>query len=365
MSSNPNMFNIDGDHFINHGELFPLQMNQNSRMFRSMFTTDDHMNYENFFASTPYFSSYQNSQISSSSFPFSIGSVSRARYFPNNIFDSVQHEIDRVNLLNPPPISLVYPDQDPAAPRQFSAHYSVAPRHTGPPQYSAAPHYYASLDHPVVPQHFAIPPHLTSPHHFATPRHSIAPNNSATPHLFVSPHHIAAPHRSNMFSFSANDNHILNPSPIRVVYPDQDPTAPHHFRDPHYSTATPHSADPHHFTTPHQFTAPHHFGAPDHFAALDHLDIFSSSSSGNHLSQEEDEESDDDEYDGRTHSIPCKKKGPYTCPKCNCVFDTSQKFSAHMLFHYKSETSKEKDRRLRARNKKKYRKFMASLRRTN
>lgn len=310
MSSNPNMFNIDGDHFINHGELFPIQMNQNSRMFRSMFTTADHMNYENYFASPPYFSSYQNSQISSSSFPFSIGSVSRAGYFPNNIFDSVQHEIDRVNramdanpntwipvllppnflgnqhiVLNPTPISLVYPDQDPAAPHQFSAHYSVAPRHTDPPHYSAAPHYYASPDHPVVPQHFAIPPHFTPPHHFATLCHSIAPNNYATPHLFVAPHHIAAPHRSNMFSFSSNDNHILNPTPNRVVYPDQDPTAPHLFRDPHYSTATPHSADPHHFTTLHQFTAPHHFGAPDHFAALDHLDMFSSSSSGNHLSQ--------------------------------------------------------------------------------
>ncbi|KAK7310313.1 hypothetical protein RJT34_07751 [Clitoria ternatea] len=37
----------------------------------------------------------------------------------------------------------------------------------------------------------------------------------------------------------------------------------------------------------------------------------------------------DDEYDGRIHSFPYKKNGPYTCSKCMQVFDTSQRFAAY------------------------------------
>ncbi|XP_010536019.1 PREDICTED: uncharacterized protein LOC104811119 [Tarenaya hassleriana] len=73
-------------------------------------------------------------------------------------------------------------------------------------------------------------------------------------------------------------------------------------------------------------------------------------------SEEEDGYEDDDAYDGRTHSLPYAKYGPYTCPKCNTLFDTSQKFAAHMVsVHYKNETGKEKRKRLRARYKKQFR----------
>ncbi|XP_010519719.1 PREDICTED: uncharacterized protein LOC104799082 [Tarenaya hassleriana] len=67
------------------------------------------------------------------------------------------------------------------------------------------------------------------------------------------------------------------------------------------------------------------------------------------------EEDEDNGYDGRTHSLPYEKYGPYTCPKCNNVSDTSQKFAAHMVsVHYKNETSEEKRKRLRARYKKRF-----------
>ncbi|XP_010495628.1 PREDICTED: uncharacterized protein LOC104772747 [Camelina sativa] len=139
--------------------------------------------------------------------------------------------------------------------------------------------------------------------------------------------------------FLGNHGKVLNPTPLNFVYPDHDHDGPHHYAD-----------------------------------------VFSLSSKQNHVPQdrrslkkilkptktfdsEEDKKSGDDKYDGRTHSIPREKNGPYTCPKCNEVFDTSQKFAAHMSLHYKSETNKERARRLRARNKRKYRKFMATLRR--
>lgn len=65
-----------------------------------------------------------------------------------------------------------------------------------------------------------------------------------------------------------------------------------------------------------------------------------------------------EKYDGRTHSLPYEKYGPYTCPKCNNVFDTSQKFAAHISsVHYKNETVEEKAKRYNARNKKRFRKI--------
>lgn len=65
----------------------------------------------------------------------------------------------------------------------------------------------------------------------------------------------------------------------------------------------------------------------------------------------------DDDYDGRIHSLTCDKYGPYECPKCNGIFNTPPKFAWHMKSHYKSETKKERDDRLRARNKKRYHKL--------
>ncbi|MED6177457.1 hypothetical protein PIB30_098300 [Stylosanthes scabra] len=56
-------------------------------------------------------------------------------------------------------------------------------------------------------------------------------------------------------------------------------------------------------------------------------------------------------------SLPYKKHGPYTCPKCMAVFTTSQKFAAHTSSHYKYETKDEKRKRKKLktmrRNKKK------------
>ncbi|XP_006281471.2 soluble scavenger receptor cysteine-rich domain-containing protein SSC5D [Capsella rubella] len=241
-------------------------------------------------------------------------------------------------ILNATPISVVYPDQDHAARYSVARHYSDA-RH-----YSVAPHHFGASNHLVAPHHSAVP------HHFDALHPSAAPHHSAALHISAPPHHSAISHHSNPNTWTpafippnifGNQHTILNPTPIRVMYPDQDLVA-HHY-----------SAAPHHSATTHHLVAPDHFTAPNHFDAPHHSDTISV------LSTEDDDESDD----GRTHSIPCEKNGPYTCPKCNCVFNTSQKFAAHMLSHYKSETNEEKDRRLRARNRKKYRKFMASLRR--
>ncbi|KAL9455333.1 hypothetical protein AB3S75_010698 [Citrus x aurantiifolia] len=55
-------------------------------------------------------------------------------------------------------------------------------------------------------------------------------------------------------------------------------------------------------------------------------------------------------YDGRTHSLPHKKNGPYTCPKCNKAFAKSQIYAAHVSSgHYKFETPEQRAERLAAR----------------
>ncbi|KAH7560624.1 hypothetical protein JRO89_XS10G0056200 [Xanthoceras sorbifolium] len=60
------------------------------------------------------------------------------------------------------------------------------------------------------------------------------------------------------------------------------------------------------------------------------------------------------EYDGRTHSLPCKKSGLYRCPKCLGVFHSSQKFASHMQYsHYRNESIAERNKRLTAKNKRK------------
>ena len=57
--------------------------------------------------------------------------------------------------------------------------------------------------------------------------------------------------------------------------------------------------------------------------------------------------------DGRTHSLPHVKYGPYTCPRCEKVFSISQTFAAHMLTHYKHESSDQRKKRLAAKYKRK------------
>lgn len=59
----------------------------------------------------------------------------------------------------------------------------------------------------------------------------------------------------------------------------------------------------------------------------------------------DDGDDNETEDDGRIHSLPCKKYGPYTCPKCKSVFNTSQLFAAHVGTHYKDESRAEKRKR--------------------
>lgn len=50
--------------------------------------------------------------------------------------------------------------------------------------------------------------------------------------------------------------------------------------------------------------------------------------------------------DGRIHSLPHKKYGPYTCSKCYQVLATSQKFASHVTSnHYKFDSVEEKRKR--------------------
>ncbi|KAL1215995.1 hypothetical protein V5N11_008940 [Cardamine amara subsp. amara] len=128
-------------------------------------------------------------------------------------------------------------------------------------------------------------------------------------------------HRPNVFDDDQCE--ILNPEPLSVIYPDQDEHVPQYGR---YVKKTPEPAK--------IFEKP-----------IDLIDL------------EEDGENEDDLYDGRTHSLPYEKYGPYTCPKCNGVFDSSQKFAAHMPSHYKNETRKEKIQRFHAKNQRKYQKL--------
>ncbi|XP_010445898.1 PREDICTED: uncharacterized protein LOC104728641 [Camelina sativa] len=310
-------------------------------------------------------------------------SASGVEYFPTNTLNSVKYEFERVNsvmdsnpniwipvslppyflgnqgqVLNPTPLNFVYPDHDHDVPHHYAA----------PPHHRAAP-----LHHNVAFPHQRKDLNPTPLRVVYPGQDYVSPYNSAAP----SHHYDAPPHHADFLLQQRKD---LNPTPISVIYPYDYVAPPHHSAaPPHHVAAPPHhpTTHPHHSAAPpnHPTTNPHHSAPPSH-----NSDKFSLSSKQNHVPQdrrslkkilkptntfdsEEDKKSGDDEYDGRTHSIPREKNGPYICPKCNEVFDTSQKFAAHMSLHYKSETNNERAQRLRARNKRKYRKFMTTLRR--
>lgn len=84
---------------------------------------------------------------------------------------------------------------------------------------------------------------------------------------------------------------------------------------------------------------------PIHHQRQHQHDQDGSSSSAGTVDEDDDHQDGKTEGDGRTHSLPCKKYGPYTCPRCMRVFNTSQLFAAHMGSHYRSETKAEKRRR--------------------
>ncbi|RYR44020.1 hypothetical protein Ahy_A08g040404 [Arachis hypogaea] len=52
-----------------------------------------------------------------------------------------------------------------------------------------------------------------------------------------------------------------------------------------------------------------------------------------------------DGEDGRIQSLPYKKNRLHTCSKCMAVFETSQKFAAHICSHYKHESKAERMKR--------------------
>ncbi|EFH62235.1 zinc finger family protein [Arabidopsis lyrata subsp. lyrata] len=132
---------------------------------------------------------------------------------------------------------------------------------------------------------------------------------------------------------------LLNPKPLNVIVPRQDSAYSQHLDM--FSLSSKHN---------------YNQRVPQYGSFLKKIlkptKFFGTST--DYIESEENEKSNDDQYDGRTHSLPYEKYGPYTCPKCNGVFDTSQKFAAHMSSHYKNETSEEREHRLRAKNKRKY-----------
>ena len=61
---------------------------------------------------------------------------------------------------------------------------------------------------------------------------------------------------------------------------------------------------------------------------------------------DDSDDGDNENYDGRIHSLPYKRNGPYTCPKCKGMYPTSQHFAAHVTAsHYKYETKAQRMKR--------------------
>ncbi|EFH60397.1 hypothetical protein ARALYDRAFT_900234 [Arabidopsis lyrata subsp. lyrata] len=189
MSSIPNMLYIYGDDSTNHCDFFPIKMNHNYKMVRSMFTTYDCSNHRDLFSSSP-FSAYQNSHVSSSFFGFNnshmpnhmmrrnIDYVSGTDYFPikdnphltrvsftqtitnryssiapANTVDAVQYDIEHVKramdskpniwnpilhppnfldkqcqILTPEPLNVIFPHQN-SVDRQHLNFFSLSSKH--------------------------------------------------------------------------------------------------------------------------------------------------------------------------------------------------------------------------------------------
>ncbi|CAN7047840.1 unnamed protein product [Brassica rapa subsp. trilocularis] len=293
MSSNPNRFSSYGDDTTNYHGFAPNFRNHNSKTTRSMVTTSDHMNHRGLFSSSPSFSCYQNSHVSSSSFGL------------NNSYMNyhMRSESDSVLGANCFPI-------------------------TNNPQYSQV-----SFTQTITNRFSAIVP--------SNQIYNIQNDIARVQHDMDFKTNMWNRPTSYRPTFLDKNCGILNPKPVYAV---------------------PHQDSPY----------------------RQHLGMFSSSSKYNHdlhvlqegqssrkspkpnkshdnYNSDEDGISEDVQYDGRTHSLPYEKYGPYTCPKCKGVFNTSQKFAAHMSSHYKNETKKERDERYRARIKKKYHKLSNNI----
>ncbi|ANM61789.1 C2H2-like zinc finger protein [Arabidopsis thaliana] len=265
-------------------------MNHNSKMIRSMFTTSDFSNHRDLFSSSPSFSCYQNSHVSSSSFGFNNSQVMR-------------RNIDYVSSTDYLPI------KDNPHLTRVSFTQTITNRYSSivPTNSLDAVQY----DIELVKRAMDSKPNIWNP-------------------VFYPP------------NFLGKQCEILNPEPLNVIFPHQNSGDRQYLNM--FSLSSKHNHDQNVF---HEGRSSTKIPKP----------TMSIEKTTEYIDCEENEKSDDAQYDGRIHSLPYKKYGPYTCPKCNSIFDTSQKFAAHMSSHYKSETNKERAQRFRARNKRKYRKL--------
>ncbi|EOA22214.1 hypothetical protein CARUB_v10002800mg [Capsella rubella] len=275
MNSFPNGLNSYGDDTMNNRRFTPIEMNSNfrnyeSKMVESRFITSGHTNHHGLFSS---------SSLSSSSFGL------------NNPQVAYQMRQNMVSRFEMPCITQV-PNNPHLS--QISVTQTITNR------YSA-----------IIPTHNLV----TSQNAYRRAMNHNIFNSSFYPTNFVE-----------------KQCEILNPTPLRTVFPHQTSVYP---RQPNrFSFSPEHHHDQH---VSNRRPVKKRCRSTRYFE--ENFEGFDSEESG--------------EYDGRTHSLPYKKYGPYTCPKCNNVFDTSQKFAAHMSsVHYKNETIDEKFKRYKARNKK-------------
>lgn len=298
MSSSPNIFSTYGDDTTNYHGFVPNFRNHNSKSTaRSIFTTSDHMNDRGLFSSSPSFSCYQNSHVSSSSLEFD---NSYMNYH-------MRRDSDCVLGANCFPI-------------------------TNNPQYSQV-----SFTQTITNRFSAIFP--------SNQIYNIQNDIACVQHDMDFKTNMW--NRSTLYPSTFLDKNcgILNPKPVNVI-PHED--SPYRQHLDMFSSSSKHNHDLH-VLQEGQSSRKSPKPAKSHETTNDYY------------SSDEDGRSEDVQYDGRTHSLTYKKYGPYTCPKCNGVFDTSQKFAAHMTSHYKNETNKERDERYRARIKKKYRKLRNNI----
>ncbi|XP_019084083.1 PREDICTED: uncharacterized protein LOC104792733 [Camelina sativa] len=275
MSSIPNNFNFLGDDTNNHS-FFPIQMNQNSKMVRSMFISSDHTNHGNLFSSSPSFTSFQNSHVSSSSFGF------QNPYVKNHMMSDNYFPINNHSHLT-----------------RVSFTQTITNRYTA-----------------IIPTNTLD----NAQYGIALAKRAMNSETNIWNRTFSSP-----------ITFERKCE-ILNPKPLNVIYPRQDSAYSQHLDM--FSLSSKHNHDQH--------------------ILQDGRSLKNILNPINRFEKTTEKSDDNNQDDGRTHSLPYEKYGPYTCPKCNGVFDTSQKFAAHMSSHYKTETTEEREQRLRAKNKRKF-----------
>lgn len=291
MSFIQNQFNFHGDD-SNHRGFSPIQMNQHSKMVQSMISSSSHTSHGNMLSSTPSFTCFKNSHVSSSSFGFENSHVT------NHV---MRRNTDFVSTAN------YFPIKDNPHLTQVSFSQTITKKYTA-----------------IVP---------------TCALNNVQYDIERVKRATYSDTNIWNPTFSNFLDKQCK---ILNPKPLNAIFPRHDSL--YHQNLDKFSLSSKHNHD--------------------HHVSQDGLSLrkFPEPTNPfektiNYIDSEEDEKSDDDQFDGRTHSLSYEKYGPYTCPKCTNVFDTSQKFAAHMSSHYKTETDKERNQRFRARNKRKYRKL--------